>query len=440
MRNFRLYALVATLALLFNSCNKDNKSDSNQTGGVQFSLSVKSLSAKKTASADGIAGYVMVSIEDNEGKPIYTSEKVEIINFNGTFKSKPLALSPGSYLLTEFFVLDAQGNVTHATPKKGSALAYLVKKPLSINFDVKNYEVTDLIPEVLSTEELSSAEFGYIETAFETVKTFDFRVSVFVFNESSQKQELASASVTVNDLYTLPLEAIDNKVKVNDGHSVYILKFSKSGYGTKILSFSNEELKKYSASPMIVVLLKNASNVLILQPNANEAKDAVIGLIIPDDNRGEAVHSSPYAWTQNGILNVTRPLLEFNISSISKGTIVKKAILSLYYASYGKLVSHSYDNNAFSVERITEKWDEYTVTWNNQPATTEVNKVIVPALEDTASVDIDVTALVQDMVNNPENSNGFMLKLLNEQPYRVALFASSDHSDVTKHPKLTIEF
>jgi len=53
-------------------------------------------------------------------------------------------------------------------------------------------------------------------------------------------------------------------------------------------------------------------------------------------------------------------------------------------------------------------------------------------------LNIDVTELITDMVNQPDSNFGFMLKLKNEQTYRSLILASSDHADSTKWPKLKI--
>jgi hypothetical protein len=179
---------------------------------------------------------------------------------------------------------------------------------------------------------------------------------------------------------------------------------------------------------------------IILQPDSTTGKDAVIGLIIPNENRGKSTHSSPYAWTQEGILNVTRPLLEFDLSAVPAGQKITKATLFLYMAPYANLTQHSGDNG-FIIQRIIEKWDENIVTWNNQPATTTENQITVAASQSsTQNYVIDVTSLIQDNINNPETGHGLMLKLITEQAYRVALLASSDNADATKRPKLVIEY
>jgi hypothetical protein len=52
-------------------------------------------------------------------------------------------------------------------------------------------------------------------------------------------------------------------------------------------------------------------------------------------------------------------------------------------------------------------------------------------------LDIDVTALVTDMRNDPQNSFGFMLRLVNEIPYNSLVFSSSDDSDTSLWPSIT---
>ncbi len=53
-------------------------------------------------------------------------------------------------------------------------------------------------------------------------------------------------------------------------------------------------------------------------------------------------------------------------------------------------------------------------------------------------VGIDVTTLVQDMVDDPMGSFGFQLALANETLYRRMNFASSDHANSDLHPTLHV--
>ncbi len=80
------------------------------------------------------------------------------------------------------------------------------------------------------------------------------------------------------------------------------------------------------------------------------------------------------------------------------------------------------------------------VTWNNQPITTTENEVFLSESSSSFQdyLNIDVTNLIEDMIADPTNSHGFLLKLLDEQHYRKMVFASSGHSNSNLHPKLEV--
>jgi hypothetical protein len=121
---------------------------------------------------------------------------------------------------------------------------------------------------------------------------------------------------------------------------------------------------------------------------------------------------------------------------------VQKAELSLYHNPGGNNIGHSTLSgpNDCYVERIITPWLENTVTWNNQPATTAQNSIIFPASTSNSQdyLNVDVTALVQDMIADPANSHGFMIRLVNEQAYRSMKFASGDYPNSQLHPLLMI--
>lgn len=53
-------------------------------------------------------------------------------------------------------------------------------------------------------------------------------------------------------------------------------------------------------------------------------------------------------------------------------------------------------------------------------------------------LDLNVTGMIQDMVNDAENSFGFLIKILKEELYRRVGLSSSDHPVSDKWPKLVI--
>ena len=90
--------------------------------------------------------------------------------------------------------------------------------------------------------------------------------------------------------------------------------------------------------------------------------------------------------------------------------------------------------------RVTEDWDEQTITWNAQPASTTADQVSVPAPATTTSdFEIYVTNLVRIM-NDGQSNHGFLWILQNEQKYRSVFAASSDFFDPQSHPKLEVTY
>jgi len=138
-----------------------------------------------------------------------------------------------------------------------------------------------------------------------------------------------------------------------------------------------------------------------------------------------------------------RGLLEFDLTSIESGSTIDNAVLSLYYNTNSVHFQSSMSgSNACFLQRVIADWDETNVTWNTQPSVTTVNQVIVPQSTTTTQdyPNIDVTQLIQDMVDNPLEGHGFLLRLITEIEYRKMIFASSDHADAGLHPKLTVTY
>ncbi|MCA0362978.1 MAG: DNRLRE domain-containing protein [Bacteroidetes bacterium] len=198
-----------------------------------------------------------------------------------------------------------------------------------------------------------------------------------------------------------------------------------------IVSFSS--CKKVSTGP---------HSKLILQPDATKGKDAVFSYIVPNNNYGnsESIHLS--AQTQNLELNVSRFAVDFDLSSIPAGAKVDSAFLSLYFNKTSMYGSNHNGENDFLIQRITSRWEESNITWKTQPNSTNISQVLVPKSTNPNQdfKNIDVKNIVQDMINDKNNSFGFMLKLRKEEPYRVLLFASSDHPDESLRPKITVYY
>jgi hypothetical protein len=154
-----------------------------------------------------------------------------------------------------------------------------------------------------------------------------------------------------------------------------------------------------------------------------------------------------YAWTQDGLLNVNRIAIDFNLSALPEEVTIDSALLSLYfnptspYKATMNMDGH-FGEKSFVIERIIEDWDEDSITWNNQPATSSDNQVFISDYSDPLKdyVDLDVSQLITNAFQNDESSCGIMLKYLDEEPYKVNFFASSDHDSTALRPKLIVYY
>jgi hypothetical protein len=190
------------------------------------------------------------------------------------------------------------------------------------------------------------------------------------------------------------------------------------------------------------------NKTLTLQPNGDEGKDAQVASCVScsynDNNFGSTADFLATAWTNGGDDSNVRSLIEFDLSSIPVGATIESAELSLFYKNSPGNGDHSTlsGSNAAWLERITGTWTESTVTWDNQPATTVIDQVALPASTTNTQdyTEIDITAIVKSWVEDPDTNFGLMLRLQNETAYRQLSFASSDHTEEAKRPKLVIKY
>lgn len=187
----------------------------------------------------------------------------------------------------------------------------------------------------------------------------------------------------------------------------------------------------------------DAHTTLIFQPDSACGKDALVASLWPNNNYGTHPDFIATAWTNQGNPNTLRALESFDLATIPPNVTVISATLELYHYPSTFNIGHSNMSGPAScwLERITQPWSENSVTWNSQPATSIQNQLNIPApTTTTQNYMLNVTALVIDMMNDPTNSFGFMLRLQNETYYRSLLFASSDMSTSGLRPKLVVTY
>jgi len=163
------------------------------------------------------------------------------------------------------------------------------------------------------------------------------------------------------------------------------------------------------------------------------------------NNYGTVPFLNIQSWTNGGITANQRSLIDFDLSMIPANATIQSAYLFLFVDMNVSTFPGGHQqlsgSNESIIKRVITNWNESLVTWNNQPSTTTLNQTTI--IQSTASNQdyiMDVTNLVQDMIDDTLNSFGFFMKLVNENYYRRMIFASKDNPNVELHPKLNITF
>lgn len=178
----------------------------------------------------------------------------------------------------------------------------------------------------------------------------------------------------------------------------------------------------------------------VIQPGPVKGKDANIFSKPESVNNNDGLNPVIYAmtWTFAGVQGTLRSNTEFDLSSICDTATLLNGELSMYYDSLANAALQSGSNNSWLAANATP-WNEYTLTWNNQPATTVPNMIALPQVTGTNDLlNLPVTPLIQQFINGP--NYGFQFRSQVESPYVSMKFGSSDHPKPLKRPKLDMTF
>lgn len=194
---------------------------------------------------------------------------------------------------------------------------------------------------------------------------------------------------------------------------------------------------------------KLKSYLITLQPDSKTGKDAFIEDYPHNDYRnmnwGNSDEFAAISWTSGGVSFIVRSFIDFNFDTIPDNVTIDSAQLSLF--AYGNEY-HGYGHDTLTgsnecyLLRVISEWHEYSVTWNEQPQTTEINQILFTKSNHSMQdyIEIDITELVRDIYNNRTESYGFMFRLVKEEGYRRMFFATSDVNEENMRPKLDIYY
>jgi len=173
-------------------------------------------------------------------------------------------------------------------------------------------------------------------------------------------------------------------------------------------------------------------------------EDATIDDYVSTNNYPNEIEYASRAWTISNTPVTWRSLFKFILPCDLSSAIVQSAHLSLYYATQNGFNNDTHSSlsssNESVVQRVTSPWTENTVTWSNQPSATTTDQVVLAqSISPTQDYpNIDVTAMVQQLLSNPASNYGFLLRLTTETAYAQMFFASGDNPVSAKHPTLQV--
>jgi len=171
----------------------------------------------------------------------------------------------------------------------------------------------------------------------------------------------------------------------------------------------------------------------------------IIGLI--DFRENELGHLNPVmnvsTWTQGGALRLARALINMPLDPvINNATQIDQAILTLYgvdgfpFSNGGQ-----FGDNPIRVELLSDSWSEESTYWANQPNIIIGPEVIVPRNNNYDSLNIDISPLLNHLIDNNLPFNGVRLSQTNESsPFRVMVFHSSNSLSTNLTPRITINY
>ncbi len=203
--------------------------------------------------------------------------------------------------------------------------------------------------------------------------------------------------------------------------------------------FCSSQYPDTNQRPLLVITYKPSEDTCV---NLRFTQSDYLDSYTPTLNQGSSSEIDAIAWTSGGAFT-SRSVLDFNWDTIPIGARITSASLSLY----GDSATSNYEGdsslsgpNNWLIQRVTSTWSGSTVTWNTQPTTDTTDEIHMPKTfpiyKDFPS--IDVTQLVQDIVNNYPNQYGILWRLVTESYYRSVVFCSNYYPNPARRPALSV--
>ena len=235
---------TAMLAVLLQSCTEDEPRQ-QKAEPVQFTFSLAATENNGgRIAADELPpdAELVITLTDNSGTPVMTNQRIAIMSLGGSYITAPLEFDPGRYTISDFMIASGP-DILFAVPKKNTALAPVVVRPLPFSFNVQKGKITSVEMEVVSTKGYMPEDFGYVSFGINIVNP----LSIAVFTSKMGDTQFATAEAFLYKGEDL-INSYDLQAKVNlisfkgDPEDTYKLIVRKSGYEPYIRTFKYSDL------------------------------------------------------------------------------------------------------------------------------------------------------------------------------------------------------
>jgi glycosidase len=168
-KNLKFLLTSLLVLLLAFSCTMPGKQAGKigEPGKINFILGSDLTPSRSLVLTTTTPKFILVTIKNNAGgNLVLEKEKIELFSNGEEYLSTSISLTEGSYQLTEFLVIDDADTIIYATPIAGSENAYLVDRPLPLDFTITGDATTTMTPEVVAVTE-SLTKYGYVAFSLE---------------------------------------------------------------------------------------------------------------------------------------------------------------------------------------------------------------------------------------------------------------------------------
>lgn len=181
----------------------------------------------------------------------------------------------------------------------------------------------------------------------------------------------------------------------------------------------------------IQLALAAGADQVTIQPDAAAGRDTFITNLYPDTNYGTLDYLGVGC---NDSFHIDS-LIRFSALDAYVGVRVDSAVLSLYIST----VTGDTPQDGYCAA-VLDPWGELEVTWHGNPGRDNVWATDYEVYVEKVWINIDVTAIVADWLENGRDNFGFCL-YNRVDPERSHAFISSDYADdAYYHPKLILDY